>query len=59
LRDSSRKFDNDGELSYYLGMDYYQLKERNESKKSLQRALALNVPSSMAGEAKRVLGELK
>lgn len=59
LRDSSLKFDTDGELFYYLGMDYYQLKERNESKKSLQRALALNVPSSMAGEAKRVLGELK
>jgi tetratricopeptide (TPR) repeat protein len=59
LRDSSRKFDNDGELSYYLGMDYYQLKQRKESKESLQRALALNVPSPMDGEAKRVLAELK
>jgi tetratricopeptide (TPR) repeat protein len=59
LRRSSEKFDNDGELFYYLGMDYYQLKQRNESKKSLQRAIALNVPSPMAGEAKRVLGELK
>ncbi|HUD47947.1 MAG TPA: tetratricopeptide repeat protein [Candidatus Baltobacteraceae bacterium] len=59
LRDSARKFDNDGELSYYLGMDYYQLKQGADSKKSLQRALALNVPPPMAGEAKRVLGELK
>jgi tetratricopeptide (TPR) repeat protein len=59
LRDSSKKFDNDGELSYYLGMDYYQLKQRKESKESLQRALALNVPSPMDGEAKKVLAELK
>jgi tetratricopeptide (TPR) repeat protein len=59
LRHSSQKFGSDGELFYYLGMDYYQLKQPNESKKSLQRAVALNVASPMAGEAKRVLGELK
>jgi tetratricopeptide (TPR) repeat protein len=59
LRHSSQKFDNDGELFYYLGMDYYQLKQGNDSKKTLQRAVALNVPPPLAGEAKRVLGELK
>ncbi len=59
LRDSSQKFDKDGELSYYLGMDYYQLKERKESKESLQRALGLNIPSQMAGDASKVLAELK
>ncbi len=59
LRRSTQKFDNDGELSYYLGMDYFQLKQPAESKKSLQRALALNVPPPLDGEAKRVLGQLK
>jgi tetratricopeptide (TPR) repeat protein len=59
LRDSAPKFPNDGELLYYLGMDYYQLKQRNNSKESLQHAVDLNVPSPLASEAKRVLGELK
>jgi tetratricopeptide (TPR) repeat protein len=59
LRDNSSKFPNDGELMYYLGMDYYQLKKRDESRKTLQRALALNVPAALAGEANRVLSELK
>jgi hypothetical protein len=40
-------------------MDYYQLKQRNNSKESLQHAVDLNVPSPLASEAKRVLGELK
>jgi tetratricopeptide (TPR) repeat protein len=59
LRDSSRKFGNDGELLYYLGMDYYQLKQSAESKRTLQRSVSLNLPSPLASEAKRVLAELK
>jgi tetratricopeptide (TPR) repeat protein len=59
LNDSSRQFNNDAELFYYLGMDYYQLKRPADSKQTLRRALALNVPSPLAGEAKKVLGELK
>jgi tetratricopeptide (TPR) repeat protein len=59
LRQGSQSFDNDGEVSYYLGMDYFQLKKPKESKMSLQHALALNVPQPLADEAKRVLGELK
>jgi tetratricopeptide (TPR) repeat protein len=59
LRHRSEKNTNDGELCYYLGMDYYQLKQPNESRKYLKQAVALNVPSPMAGEAAKVLAELK
>jgi uncharacterized protein HemY len=59
LQNSQPQFTNDGPLLYYLGMDYYQLKQRNESKKTLQRALQMNLPDKMAGEARRVLAELK
>ena len=50
---------NDGELLYYLGMAQYQLKSKAESKAALQQALALNIQPKLAGEAKRVLAELK
>jgi tetratricopeptide (TPR) repeat protein len=50
---------NDGELLYYLGMAQYQLKAKAESKATLQQALALNIQAKLAGEAKRVLAELK
>ncbi|MGA3266432.1 MAG: tetratricopeptide repeat protein [Verrucomicrobiota bacterium] len=49
----------DGELFYYLGMAQYHLKQAAKSKGDLQRALALNLPDSMAVDAKRVLAELK
>jgi predicted Zn-dependent protease len=50
---------NDGELLYYLGMAQYQLKAKAESKAALQQALALNIQAKLAGEARRVLAELK
>jgi tetratricopeptide (TPR) repeat protein len=59
LREVARKNDTDGELLYYLGMDYYQLKQPTKSKQSLQRALALNVPDPMAAEAHKTLAQLK
>jgi tetratricopeptide (TPR) repeat protein len=59
LQQSARQLPNDGELLYYLGMDYYKLKQPNDSKQTLQRALALNLPDKMAEEARRVLAELK
>jgi tetratricopeptide (TPR) repeat protein len=59
LSDSSRQFNNDGQLFYYLGMDYYRLKAPEKSKQTLQRAIALNIPSGLAADAKKVLGELK
>jgi tetratricopeptide (TPR) repeat protein len=59
LEQSAQKFDNDGEVSYYLGMDSYQLKRPTETKRYLKQAVALNVPSPMSDDAKKVLGELK
>ena len=49
----------DGEQYYYLGMDYYQLKQNQESKQDLTRALSQKISDPMAAEAKRVLAELK
>jgi len=40
-------------------MAEYRLKEWRESKDALQRALALNVPTNLADEARRLLAELK
>jgi tetratricopeptide (TPR) repeat protein len=59
LRESVRKRNDDAELLYYLGMADYRLKEWQESKDALQRSLALNVPTKLADEAKRLLAELK
>jgi hypothetical protein len=52
---------------YYLGIAHFEaskqakdrLKERQESKQALQKALALNVQADLATDAKRVLTELE
>ena len=49
----------DAELMYNLGMVQYHLKNRVESKTSLQRALDLNLSGTQAVEARRILAELK
>jgi putative PEP-CTERM system TPR-repeat lipoprotein len=59
LKQSLQTRKNDGELLYYLGMAQYQLKAKAESKAALQQALALNIQAKLAGEARRVLTELK
>jgi tetratricopeptide (TPR) repeat protein len=59
LREISERFDNDGEVFYYLGMDYYHLKQPIPSKQALNRALELHLPDKLAVEARRVLNELK
>ncbi len=59
LKESAAKKTNDAQLIYYLGMDQYQLKQKAESRKSLQTAMALKLPDSQASEAQRVLTELK
>jgi tetratricopeptide (TPR) repeat protein len=59
LKQSLQTRKNDGELLYYLGMAQYQLKAKAESKAALQQALALNIQPKLAGEARRVLTELK
>ncbi len=59
LEESVRKGLEDGATMYYLGMAHYRLKEANESKKALQRALALKLETNLAEEANRALAELK
>lgn len=59
LSESTRQAGTDAEGLYYLGMAQYRLKQRDQSKGTLQRALALNVQPALAEEAKRVLNELK
>jgi tetratricopeptide (TPR) repeat protein len=59
LQESARQKNRDAELMYYLGMAQYHLKNRAESKTSLQRALDLNLSGTQAVEAKRILAELK
>jgi len=60
LNQSAQKKPNDAELFWYLGMDYYLLKQNTQAKTALQQAVALKLPSAdMAAEANRVLGLLK
>jgi len=59
LQESAAKTKDDGELYYYLGMDYYQLKRTRESKQALEQALTLKIPDKLAAEAKRILAGLK
>jgi tetratricopeptide (TPR) repeat protein len=59
LQESARQNKQDAELMYYLGMAQYHLKNRAESKASLQRALSLNLSGAQADEAKKTLAELK
>jgi tetratricopeptide (TPR) repeat protein len=59
LQESSQKFNQDGEVLYYLGMAHYQLKQKSESKAELQRALGLNLESKLAEDARKTLAELK
>jgi hypothetical protein len=59
LKESAAKMNNDAALMFYLGMAQYQLNQRTDSKKTLQRALDLNLPGALAVEAQRVLKELK
>jgi Flp pilus assembly protein TadD len=58
LKESSRGRTDDAELFYYLGMSHYRLKQKTDSKKALNQALALNLSSPLAAEAKRILPEL-
>jgi len=59
LQESARQKNQDAELMYYMGMAQYHLKNRVQSKTSLQRALDLNLSGTEAVEARRILAELK
>jgi tetratricopeptide (TPR) repeat protein len=58
LKDGAAKLNN-GEMLYYLGKATYQLKQKQESKDALQRALSLNLQSDLAADAQKLLAELK
>jgi len=59
LKTSAAANNQDAPVLFYLGMAQYRLKQRNESRQNLQRAVELNLPGELATEAKRVLAELK
>jgi tetratricopeptide (TPR) repeat protein len=59
LLEASERSRNDGEVFYYLGMDYYKLNQPRQSKQSLQRALTMRLSETSETQARRVLSELK
>jgi uncharacterized protein HemY len=59
LRESAEKSGDNPEVLYYLGMDYYHLKQRSQSRQTLQRALDLRLSGTQADEARRILKELQ
>ena len=59
LKDSATGRNADAELFYYLGVSQYGLKNRAESKASLQRALSMNLSVKLTADATRILAELK
>jgi tetratricopeptide (TPR) repeat protein len=59
LREYTKKSGDDGEAFYYLGMDYYYLKQTNACKEALQRARDLHVADPLDSEAQGILKKLK
>ena len=59
LMQSAAKMPSDAEVFYYLGSAQYHLKNRIDSKASLQKALALNLAAPLAASAKQMLSDLK
>ena len=57
LKEAAAKRKDDPELLYYLGQAYRQLKQRDECKGTLARALSFNLSPSLADEAKRALAD--
>ena len=57
LKQASANRKDDPELLYYLGEVYHQLKQWDECKGALQRALTLNLSPGLADDAKRALAD--
>jgi tetratricopeptide (TPR) repeat protein len=59
LKQSALTLNTDAQVFYYLGMAQFHLKNRAESKASLQQALDLNLSGPLAESARQMLGQLK
>jgi len=57
LQESASERSTDAELYYYLGASQFRLKNHTESKRSLQRALGLNLSGKMAANARQMLAD--
>ena len=57
LKEAAAKRKDDPELLYYLGEVYHQLKQWDECKGALQRALTLNLSPGLADDARRALAD--
>jgi len=57
LQEAAAERKDDPELLYYLGQSYHQLKQLNECKQTLQRALDLNPSPQLTDDAKRALAD--
>jgi len=58
LGEGARQGGGDGELTFYLGMARYRLNEPS-ARKTLERALTLDLPAGLAAEARLGLARLK
>jgi tetratricopeptide (TPR) repeat protein len=57
LQEAARVRADDSELQFYLGAAHYQLKQWNQCKAVLERALSLNPVPKLAEEARRISAE--
>jgi tetratricopeptide (TPR) repeat protein len=57
LKQATAKRKDDPQLLYYLGEVHHQLKQWDECKEALQRALTLNLSPGLADDAKRALAD--
>ncbi len=59
LQETGQLTPDDAEVFYYLGMAHFQLKQNQESKVALNKALSLNGKDKMAEEARKVLTQIE
>jgi uncharacterized protein HemY len=57
LKQAAAKRNDNPEVLYYLGEAHRQVKQWDECKAVLQRALMLNLPPGLADDAKRALAD--
>jgi Flp pilus assembly protein TadD len=59
LKESASKLTTDATLMYYLGMAQYRNNNQADCKRSLQRALELNLNDELGSTARQTLAVLK